>query len=328
VPAPEDAALPRRAAAVERRRRWRGPAAQPVVPWLPPGRAVTLPGRGETFVRELGGGAASAPTVVLLHGWTVSADLNWFRLYPALCSSGRVVALDHRGHGRGIRSEVPFTLEDAADDVAVLLDVLGLAPAVLVGYSMGGPIAMLTWQRHRGAVAGLVLEATALDWRSTRRERLRWRTMGLLELVLRLDANRGFTERLLRRAVQHAPDLEPYVGWVAAELRRADPAEMAAAGRALAAYDARPFAGRVDVPTAVVVTARDHLVRPGKQRALAAAIPSAAVFSVPGDHDAALISVEAFAATTTAALGWVSDRVTAAAAPVRAASRGGAGSAG
>ena len=90
-------------------------------PELPPGRSIELPGRGTTFIRELPGpeqpseqenGSAGAPTVLLLHGWTASADLNWFAVYRALGEHYRVVALDHRGHGRGIRSRKVFRLDD------------------------------------------------------------------------------------------------------------------------------------------------------------------------------------------------------------------------
>ena len=52
-------------------------------PELPPGRRLELPGRGSTFVRELAG-PAGAPTIVLLHGWTVTSDLNWFTCYETL----------------------------------------------------------------------------------------------------------------------------------------------------------------------------------------------------------------------------------------------------
>jgi 3-oxoadipate enol-lactonase len=58
------------------------------------------------LVRE-GGCAASSPCVVLLHDWRLGADLNWFATYERLAIGHRLVALDHRGHGRGIRSEPP-----------------------------------------------------------------------------------------------------------------------------------------------------------------------------------------------------------------------------
>jgi 3-oxoadipate enol-lactonase len=123
----------------------------PVAPPLPPGRTVVLPGRGEVFVRDSGPPGETAAAVLLLHGWTLSADLNFFALYDQLAGY-RVIALDHRGHGRGMRSRQAFTLEDCADDAAALLDLLGVSPAVVVGFSMGGAVAMLLWSRHRKRV--------------------------------------------------------------------------------------------------------------------------------------------------------------------------------
>jgi pimeloyl-ACP methyl ester carboxylesterase len=253
------------------------------------------------FVRERLG-APGQPTILLLHGWTASADLNWFRAYDAVSPMGHLLAIDHRGHGRGLRSEAPFTLEDAADDAAALLRTIDAGPAILVGYSMGGPIAMLLWQRHPDLVRGLVLEATALEWRATRRERFALRFAGSLEFFLRLGRPRGLLDRALRKAVEASPDLAPLEGWLRAELKRGDPTALADAGRALGGYDARPFAGRVDVPAAVVVTTKDRLVRPRKQRALARAIPGATTWEIAGDHDACLLKPNEFSATTAAAI--------------------------
>ena len=260
-----------------------------------------MEGRGEVFVRQ-GDGPPGAPPILLLHGWTASADTNWFRVYDAVNDLGSVVALDHRGHGRGIRSEVPFTLEAAADDAAALLRQLGLGPAIVCGYSMGGPIAMLLWRRNPEVVRGLVFEATALEWRASLRERLVWKTMAVVEYALRLGPQKGLLERVLREAIEQSPDLAPYRGWLKGELRRGDAADIAHAGRALGSYDARPFAREVDVPTAVVLTTKDRLVRPRKQRALAAAVPGARVFELAGDHDACLVLPDAFREVTVAAL--------------------------
>ena len=136
-------------------------------PDLPSGRVVTLTGRGTTYVRECGEG----PPLLLLHGWTANADLNWAHCFAPLADAGRrVIALDHRGHSRGIRDPRPFRLEDCADDAAALVRELGLGPVVAVGYSMGGPIAQLLWQRHPHLVDGLVLCATARTFNTTTRE--------------------------------------------------------------------------------------------------------------------------------------------------------------
>ena len=281
----------------------------PIPPALPPGRVELLAGRGEVFLRQAEG-PPGVPPVLLLHGWTATADLNWWRAYPAVATIAPLVAVDHRGHGRGLRSEETFSLEAAADDAAALIEHLGIGPVVVCGYSMGGPISMLLWQRHPHLVAGIVLEATALEWRASLRERLIWRTMGLLEYALRIGPSRGLLERVLREAIDQAPDLAPHRPWLKAELGRGDPTEIANAGRALGKYDSRGFAGSVDVPAAVVVTTKDRLVRPRKQRALAEAIPGARTFELAGDHDVCLVSPEDFAAVTVAALTDVLGRVT------------------
>jgi pimeloyl-ACP methyl ester carboxylesterase len=282
---------------------------QPPVPpaSLPPGRVVELPGRGEVFVRERLG-AAGGPTILLLHGWTASADLNWFRAYEAVAGEGRLLAIDHRGHGRGLRTEERFTLEDAADDAAALLRTLDGGPAIVVGYSMGGPISMLLWERHPDLVAGLVLEATALEWRAHARERFVFRFMAAVEFLLRLGRPRGLIDRTLRDAVHQAPDRAPLVPWLRAELRRGDPTALADAGRALGLHDARPWAGRIDVPAAVVVTTKDRLVRPRKQRALARAIPTAETYEIAGDHDACMVLPGPFVRMTVAAVRDVAQR--------------------
>jgi homoserine acetyltransferase len=65
----------------------------------------------------------------------------------------------------------------------------------------------------------------------------------------------------------------------------------------------------VNVPTAVVVTTKDRLVRPRKQRQLAKAIPSSATFELHGDHDAAMVMGKEFPDVTTEALNWVKARL-------------------
>jgi pimeloyl-ACP methyl ester carboxylesterase len=240
--------------------------------------------------------AVTGPPVLLLHGWTVGADLNFFTSYGDLAERYRILALDHRGHGRGLRSQQPFSLEDCADDAAALLRQLEAGPAVLVGYSMGGAVALLLWGRHRELVAGMVFSGTALEWQATARERLVWRGMSLFEVALRNGTGDGLVQRVLRETVEESPALEPFEDWVTGELHRGYPPDLAGAGRALAAYDGRALAPGVDVPCAVVVTTRDQLVRPVKQRQLAAAI-RAQLFEVDGDHFAPFSRGPAFSRT-------------------------------
>jgi pimeloyl-ACP methyl ester carboxylesterase len=263
-----------------------------------------LPGRGEVFVRDSGG---TSPAVLLLHGWTASADINFFPVYSTLAESYRVIALDQRGHGRGLESMEPFSLEDCADDAAAFLEQSGVGPAIVIGYSMGGPVAMLLARRHPGLVAGLVMQATALEWRHAR-ERAVWGLLPVLDLGLRAGVGAGFFEWVVRRAGREDPGLGRYRPWLEAEFQRATARDLVAAGRALSRYDARAWAGHLDVPAAVLVTTRDALVQPAKQRELAKVL-GADVVEIDADHDLPLAKGAAYARLTRLQ----ADRVTAAA---------------
>ena len=284
-------------------------AESPLPPPLPPGRLVDVPKRGEMLVREQAATRdGGAPTILLLHGWTLCADLNWFALYAALARHGRVLAMDVRGHGRGIRSEQHFTLEAAADDAAALLEHLGAGPAIVVGYSMGGSIGLLMWRRHPASVAGLVLQSTALQWRAALHERILWNSMSGLEYVLRFGVPHGLTERYLRSAGEQNPDLRAVLPWLKAEALRGNPSDLAAAGRGLSAFDARSYASRIDVPTAVIVSKRDRLIWAARQRELAEAIPGARTIEIDVAHNGWLVEPDIVCDAIETALGHVAEQ--------------------
>ena len=252
---------------------------------LPPGREVELPGRGSTFIREVPG-PAGAPTLLLLHGLGATADLNWFATYAPLGERYRVVALDHRGHGRGVRIRGRFRLADCADDAVALLDALQIDRAIPVGYSMGGPVAQLLWRRHRERVAGLVLCATARNFTNLARAQV------ALPAMAGLAAAARFTPSQLRRLVMARIlpldiNAHPVRQWAISELRRNDPAMVLSAATSLLRFSSHAWIGEVDVPTAVVVTARDRLVPVHRQHRMAESIPGATVHVVEADHDAA-----------------------------------------
>jgi 3-oxoadipate enol-lactonase len=143
---------------------------------------------------------------------------------------------------------------------------------------------MLLARRHPGRVNALVMQATALEWRDAAYERMVWRLLSAMELGLRLGTTNGVAERFLRLATEGQPEIEAVRPWLAAEFRRGLAPEIADAGRALSRYDARPWAAHLGLPAAMLVTTRDRLVRPAKQRELAAAL-NARVIEIDADHD-------------------------------------------
>jgi pimeloyl-ACP methyl ester carboxylesterase len=268
-------------------------------PELPPARIVHVPGRGEMFIREAPGPAADSPTVLLLHGWMFPADLNWYTSYGPLSEVARVIAPDHRGHGRGMRPSTPFRLTDVADDVAALVHHLGAGPIVAVGYSMGGPVAQLLWQRHPEVVRGLVLCATSDTFNDTRWESWRWKLIGALQVFLRvlprawmergarMQASGALPVEITRMLRSDTPDeIRDLLPWVISELDRGSAEDVAEAGRELSRFDSRGWLQSLDVPTAAIVTTEDRLVPPFRQRAMAARVADCAVYEVPLDHDA------------------------------------------
>jgi 3-oxoadipate enol-lactonase len=268
-----------------------------VLPWLPEGRLVAVPGRGEVFVRVHRHADPAAPTVLLLHGWTATADLQFFTAYRALAERWSIVAVDHRGHGRGMRSTEPFRLEDAADDAAGALGALGIDSVVAVGYSMGGPVAMHLARRHPDLVSGLVLQATGLEFNGTRIERLTWLWLPAFGSAMRSWLYPRSLRRVLRRVVPPGHQLERYVPWLLGEMQRGNAHALVQAGTALRHHDARPWATSLDVPAGVLLTTRDRLVKPRKQRAMAQTL-RATVREVVGDHFCTLELPDEYARAT------------------------------
>lgn len=229
---------------------------------LPPARTVRVPDRGEFFLRDTGG---NGPAVMLLHGWMASADLNWLGAYRDISRAGyRVLAIDHRGHARGLRPIGPFRLVDCAADAAAVLRTLELVPATIVGYSMGGAIAQLVARDHPDVAAGVVLSGTAQHWQDKRTQR-RFRALGLLGLSLSL-APRFFWGRGLKRS---GIDRTRNGAWIHSELLRHSARDIAEAGRELGRFDSRPWLKAVHPTVAVLITTRDELIPPRKQRELA-----------------------------------------------------------
>jgi pimeloyl-ACP methyl ester carboxylesterase len=81
-------------------------------------------------------------------------------LLPALSANHRVIAVDLQAHGRTADIERPMRLELMADDVAALIRQLGLDKADVMGYSLGGGVALQTAIRHPDRVRKLVLVST------------------------------------------------------------------------------------------------------------------------------------------------------------------------
>jgi 3-oxoadipate enol-lactonase len=262
---------------------------------MPVTRLIELPGRGVTRVWECAG-PPGAETLILIHGVTVTAELNWAKVLVPLSRDFRVLAMDLRGHGDGIGVGSRFRLEDCADDVAALARVLGIAKFVAVGYSMGGMVAQLVYRRHAPMLSGLVLCATARNVLGSPAEKLAALALPSAAAAIRWNPLLQPVSGEILGLTLLGPVGDPATAaWARAQLRRTPLGTAISAIQAVCEFTSHSWIGQVDIPAAVVVTAADRVVPPARQRKLARAIPGASVYELDADHAVCITAPQQFA---------------------------------
>ena len=207
--------------------------------------------------------------VAFIHGFPHNRTL-WSPQVSGLLDRARCIAPDLRGFGESSRHG-PFSIDQFADDVAMLLGTIGIRRAVVVGLSMGGYVAFSLWRRHRSLVRGLVLADTraGADSDETRSKRLALidvaRTRGSGAVADgQITGMIGKTTRAKRPAMidevhrmLESASVEGIVGALEAMMARADSTATLAT---------------IDVPTLVVVGDEDVLTPPSEAEILRDAI--------------------------------------------------------
>jgi len=247
------------------------------------GRPSTRP--GELVRHDLGGltlavdSRGDGPALLLVHGFPLDHSL-WAHQVAAL-ARWRRIAPDLRGAGASDAPDGGYSMATYADDLARLLDRLQIARAVVAGLSMGGYIAFEMLRRHRARVAGLILvdtraEADGADARKGRDEMMNVaRTEGAAAVAERM------VPRLLGRSSQQTQPqvVEQVRGMIA---RTPVPGIVGALAAMRDRPDSTPLLPTIDVPTLVVVGAEDEMTPPSAARAMASAIPAAALTTIAG----------------------------------------------
>jgi pimeloyl-ACP methyl ester carboxylesterase len=252
---------------------------------IPEGTVVDLPGRGRTYVFD--SGPSDGPTYVLLHSLACTGLMTWYPALDMVREFGRVVVFDQRCHGQGI-SPPRMLLEDCADDVAALADVLDIPSFVPVGYSMGSLVAQLVWRRHRERVDGLVLCAAAAAVSRARYEQVATGIFAtLIETLSPAPSTCG-------RAADVTSGLFRDHKWVLGQLRATSPGGVTRAIAEVVRFDSTTWVGDIDVPTAVVVTMKDRAFGVQRQKWLADQIPGAEMVTVDAGHGGCTLQPAAF----------------------------------
>jgi pimeloyl-ACP methyl ester carboxylesterase len=101
-------------------------------------------------------GSGSGEPLVLLHGSFMAISNNWTGWIGELSKARTVIAVEMQGHGRTADINRDFSYESLADDIAAMLEYLKIKQTDLLGYSMGGGVAMQVAIRHPERVRKVV----------------------------------------------------------------------------------------------------------------------------------------------------------------------------
>ena len=205
--------------------------------------------------------------LVLLHGWPLSSRM-WEPQIEFFGEAFRVVAPDLKGFGASDAPDDPksYSMDGYADDVAALLDELGLPEVVLGGLSMGGYVCFAFLRRHAGRARALVLADTravpdtpeGARVRSAQQEQVAERGPGpladsLIDTLLS-ESTRARKPDVVER-VRKLMD-QPAAGYIGAlEAMKARP-------------DSTPDLTRIAIPTLIIVGEEDRVTPPESARSM------------------------------------------------------------
>jgi pimeloyl-ACP methyl ester carboxylesterase len=185
------------------------------------------PVNGLKMYYEVHGSGPGRP-LVLLHGGVMTIELSFGAVLPGLSDGRQVIAAELQGHGRTADIDREFTMTALADDVAGLLGQLGVDQADVLGFSLGGEVALQLALDHPDRVGRIVLISVSYapdgfhaeisdpaQWATSTRMPTAEDFRQMREAYNRLAPDPGDFDAMAARAGQAGSR-----GWTAAELGR------------------------------------------------------------------------------------------------------------
>lgn len=223
----------------------------------------------------------SGPPVLLVHGFPLDHTM-WRGQIDALSRHHRVIAPDLRGFGRSGVAPGTAGMEQFADDLAALLDALGVTqPVTFCGLSMGGYIAWQFQRKYAARLRALVLCDTKAAADSPEAARARGQTAAKVLAEGSAVLVDAMLPKLIGKATaERAPEV---VDALRQMILSAPPEGVAAALRGMAQRpDVTADLPNIRTPALVIVGAEDAISPPAEMRAIAAALPDAEFVEVAG----------------------------------------------
>jgi pimeloyl-ACP methyl ester carboxylesterase len=250
----------------------------------------TVQANGQELYYELHG---EGPPLLLVMGIGYDSSLWTLAQVPVLSTQFEVILVDNRDAGRSSKARHPYTIADMADDLAGLLEALGIQRSHLLGLSMGGMIAQEFALRHGDRLDRLVLAGTgAAPARSAVDPIQIWSWVKANDATGKVFGGQQFVSLFSTAFLRnHEAVCET------AELLASNPYPMSpeAYGRQADAYrqfDALDRLAAITAPTLIVVGEQDLLTPPWIAREVAEAIPGARFEVIRGDGSSHVVPIE------------------------------------
>jgi 3-oxoadipate enol-lactonase len=233
------------------------------------------------------------PPLVLLMGIGYDSSLWTLAQVPALSTQFQVVLMDNRDAGRSSRADHTYRIADMADDVAGLLDGLGIQRSHLLGLSMGGLIAQEFALRHADRLDRLVLTGTgAAPARSAVDPIEIWRWVKTNDPTGEVFGGQQFVSLFSTAFLRDSDAVRDTAEMLASHPYPMGPEAYARQAKAYLQFDSLDRLGAISAPTLVIVGEQDVLTPPWIAREVADAIPGSQFEVIRGAGSSHLTPIE------------------------------------
>ncbi len=207
-------------------------------------------------------GSADGPPLVLHHALGASLEM-WEPQLAALEPHFRLVRMDMRGHGKSLPLPPPYTIEDLADDIVLVLDELGIARCRFLGLSIGGMIGQALVLNHPQRVERLVISNTTSRMESQTHplweERIQAVTDGGMGTQVSTTLSRWFTD-------DYASEHKDVLDWISSMVGATSPDGFIGCCEAIKALNLTDRLSEIDCPCLIIAGAHDPGIPPEKSR--------------------------------------------------------------
>lgn len=253
-------------------------------------RSGVVNANGQELYYEIHG---SGPPLVMVMGIGYDSSLWTLQQVPAISTRFTVILLDNRDAGRSSRADQAYAIADMADDVAGLLDVLGVRRTHLLGLSMGSMIGIELALRHPDRLDRLVLAGpAAAPARSAVDPISVWSWVKAHDPGGEVFGGQQLTWLFSSAFLRDQQAVQDTAALLASNPHPVEPEAYARQAQAYLGFDALDRLGRIAAPTLVVTGEQDLLTPPWVAREVADGIPGARFEVVTGEGSSHVLPLE------------------------------------